>query len=227
VPRKRKDEEIAPAVSALEEDVIFGRLRPFERLTEEDVMTRFNLTRHLSRRVFQRLEELGIVTGDRAGGTVVRAFSLEEIEHIYEVREALQEQAMRRIRLPASPALVANLRATHERYVDAVFRTDLPAIFRLNESFHDTLFGACGNPVLADAIKKYTWLTHGVRSRGFADRNHLNLAIEEHGKLIDALMDGDRRTLVEVNRIHVNRPKEAYVASQRWPTAGVPPNRVL
>lgn len=222
LPRKRKDEEIAPAVTTLEEDVIFGRLLPYERLTEEDVMTRFGLTRHLSRRVFERLEELGVVTEDRAGGTVVRAYSLEEIEHIYEVRETLQEQAMLRMPLPAPAQLVAALREIHRRYVAAVGAADLSAIFRLNEAFHDTVFGACGNGVLAEAIKKYTWLTHGVRSRGFSDKTHLKLATQEHAQILDALARGDRRLLVTVNRTHVNRPKEAYKAAQRWMAAGVP-----
>ena len=220
MPRKRKDEQIAPAVTALEEDVIFGRLLPLERLTEEDVMNRFNLTRHLSRRVFERLEELGIVTGDRAGGTIVRAYSLVEIEQIYEVRELLQEQAMLRMPLPAHADVIFRLRHAHQRYVDAVRKNNLSAIFRINEEFHDTIFASCGNPVLADAIKKYTWLTHGVRSRVFANPAHLKLATKEHAQLLDALERGNRRALIEVNRTHVNRPKEAYIESQQWRAAG-------
>ncbi|MGH8617356.1 MAG: GntR family transcriptional regulator [Burkholderiales bacterium] len=216
MPRKRKDLTIAPAVTALEEDVIFGRLRPLERLTEEDVMNRFRLTRHLSRQVLQRLRALGIVAGDRAGGTIVRAFSLEEIEQIYEVRELLQEQALRRMPLPVPRAVIARLREIHRRYCAAVRAGDLSTVFRANDELHDAIFDACGNAVLADAIKKYTWLTHGVRSRVFADPTHLKRATDDHGRLIDALEGGDRTALIEVNRRHVNHPKHAYVSAQQW-----------
>lgn len=216
MPRKRKDDAIAPAVTMIEEDVIFGRLRPLERLTEEDVMSRFDLTRHLARQVVQRLRTLGIITGDRAGGTIVRAFTLEEIEEIYEVRELLQEQAMVRMPLPAPKAVVSRLREIHRRYCDAVDAGDLRAVFRINEELHDTIFEACGNAVLADAVKKYTWLTHGVRSRVFTDPTHLRRATDEHQQLIDALERGDRQALIEINRRHVNHPKNAYIASQRW-----------
>lgn len=215
MPRRRKDAAIAPAASALEEDIIFGRLRPLARLTEEDLMGRFELTRHLSRRVLQQLEGLGLVTSDSTGGTMVRAFGLDEIEHIYEIRHVLQDCAMRRMPLPAPAEFVAQLLQIHKRHLAAVRRNDLSAIFRTNEELHDAIFLACGNPVLAGAIKRYAWLTHGIRSRLFADPVHLKRAAVEHLRLITALERGDRQGLVEINRAHVSRPKTAYIALQR------------
>lgn len=213
MPRKRKDATIAPAATALEEDIIFGRLRPREKLTEEDLMVRFELTRHLSRRVLQQLESLGLITIDRSGGMMVRSFSQDDIEHIFEVRNTLQECALRRMLLPAPPQLIAQLLAIHARHLEAVRSNDLSGIFWTNEELHDTIFRNCGNPVLADAIKRHAWLMHGIRSRVFADPAHLRNAVREHAQLIAAMKSGDRQSLIEVNRMHIFRPKAAYVAS--------------
>lgn len=213
MPRKRKDAAIAPAATALEEDIIFGRLRPLEKLTEEDLMGRFELTRHLSRRVLQQLESLGLITSDRAGGTVVRAFSRDEVEQIYEVRNTLQECAMRRMPLPAPAQLIDQLLTIHARHLRAVGLNDLSGIFWTNEELHDTIFSSCGNEVLADAIKRYAWLMHGIRSTVFADPTHLKKAASEHLQMITAMKHGDRQSLIDANRTHISRPKAAYVAS--------------
>ena len=211
--RKRRDDILAPIVSDLEEDIIFGRLRSFERLTEEDVMGRFDVTRHMARQVLLNLMARGIVEKDRAGGTVVRDFSVEEIESIYEVREVLQRHAIQRMPLPASPETIANLRKIHQSYERAVDAKDLREIFRLNDEFHDTLFAACGNDVLAEAIKTHTWLTHGVRSRVFSDPDHLRRARDDHKAMIDAMESGDRKELTRISDEHLVHPKRAYLVA--------------
>ena len=204
----------------LEEDIIFGRLRPFERLTEEDVMERFGLTRHMSRQALLQLRTIGIVTQDR-GGTIVKDFSLDEVEKVYEVRELLQRHAFERMPLPITADLSTALEDIHVQYCGAVERRDLRQVFRLNDAFHNAIFDACGNSVLSDAIKKYTWLTHGVRSRVFGDPEHLARACAEHFEFIAALRAGDREKLKALNARHINRPKVAYAASLQWSQSAV------
>lgn len=216
MPRQRKKDRLPKVVRTLEDEIIFGRLQPFERLTEEEVITRFKVTRHMARQALQELELLGIVEKERHKGTMVRYFSVSEIENIYELREILQERAARRIPLPASAILLSRFRNIHERYSEAVDKGDLRAIFRLNDEFHDTLFGSCGNTVLAEAIKKYTWLTHAIRSRVFSDSAHLARAREGHEQMINALQVGDREKLVRLCAEHLNLPKKAYIAANSW-----------
>ena len=62
-------------MEALEEDIIFGRLKPGERLREEALLDRFGHSRHFIRAAFVRLEKKGIVVRTRNVGAAVRAFS--------------------------------------------------------------------------------------------------------------------------------------------------------
>ena len=94
----------------LEEDIIFGRLRPRERLVEDDIMKRFGVKRHVVRQALMRLESMGLVTRAPNKGALVRDFSLHELDQIYEMRELLQERAVERIPLPAQPELTSELR---------------------------------------------------------------------------------------------------------------------
>ncbi len=56
------DKELAELVDHIKQDIIFGRLRPRERLIEDDLSTRFGASRHLVRSAFSDLEKLGLVT---------------------------------------------------------------------------------------------------------------------------------------------------------------------
>ena len=87
-------------VRALEEDIIFGRLAPGTRLTEDLLLSRFPVTRHFVRQALVQLEQMGIVVRERNKGATVRSLTVDEVQQIYAVRELVQRQAALRIPLP-------------------------------------------------------------------------------------------------------------------------------
>ncbi len=202
---------VESVVRALEEDIIFGRLKPRERLLEDALMDRFGTKRHVVRQTLAELERLGIVVHERNRGSSVRDFSIEEVENIYEMRALLQRHAAERIALPPSAEVVGALRELHERHSEAVDAGDLRAVYHLNNEFHDTLFGACGNAYLAQSIAEYSWLAHAIRSIRIGDPSLLRQARAEHALMIEALEKADRDALVDLCVRHINPSKEAYL----------------
>ena len=47
--------------AALEEDIVFGRLKPGERLVEQDIMDRLQIRRHVVRTALEIFENKGFV----------------------------------------------------------------------------------------------------------------------------------------------------------------------
>ena len=107
--RDRSGGAVAETVRAIEEDIIFGRLRPRERLVEDDLIERLGGTRHTVRQALVELERLGIVRRERNRGATVRDFSPEEVEDIYAMRELLHRHAATLIPLPAPRPLLSAL----------------------------------------------------------------------------------------------------------------------
>ena len=115
------EQEAAPAELAepadmaklLGEDIIFGRLAPGARLTEDNLIARFNVTRHFVRQALVELERTGIVVREKNKGVSVRSLSAREVSQIYEVRELLQRQAALRIPLPAPAPLIMEIGRAH------------------------------------------------------------------------------------------------------------------
>ena len=111
------DDPLAAQIArALEEEIVFGRLKPGQKLREEELAERFAGSRHQVREALARLGRIGIVTKERNRGVSVRRFSASEVRQIYEVREILQRQAALRIPLPVDDAIIVELLKIHEAY---------------------------------------------------------------------------------------------------------------
>lgn len=197
-------------VAAIKLDIIFGRLRPRERLIEDEICARFGASRHATRSAFVELERLGLVTRRPNKGAIVRDFSVREVEEIYDMRAFLQAEAVRRIKLPAAPGLLAALEEVHARYRKAIGQRSLQKVCTLNNEFHRTIFAACNNRYLATIIERMWTETLAIRCYAIGDPLLLQRSEREHTEMIQALRDGDREALVRLTVNHIYPALEAY-----------------
>lgn len=202
-------------VRALEEDIIFARLLPRERLVEDALITRFGAKRHVVRRALAELERMGVVVKEQNKGALVRDYTQAEIEEIYDMRELLQDRAARLMPLPAPAGLVAALRDINARLGEALACSDLRAMYHLNNEFHDTLFSACGNRYLAQTIRYFDWQAHPIRSYRIANPDMFSQALTEHAEMIDAMEQGERERLARLCVDHIAPSKLAYISARR------------
>lgn len=197
---------------AIEEDIVFGRLRPGQKLPEEDVAERFAASRHQVREGLARLSRRGIVTKKRNRGVSVRRFSIREVRQIYEVREILQRQAALRIRLPVEEPKIAALATINDDYERAVAAGDLRGIHAANDLFHMEMFRLCGNELLLSLVKQYMDLTYAIRSAGFSDRENLETSRRHHRVMISLLRGKDSWALAQICVDHIQPTKTQYLA---------------
>ena len=196
---------------ALEEDIIFGRLAPGTRLTEDTLLARFAVTRHFARQALVELEAKGIVVRERNRGATVRSLTPRQVQEIYAVRELLQRQAALWIPLPASDKLIAELEDIHDehgRHIEAGF---LRGVHEANDRFHLTLFGACGNDHLVQSIELYMRLSLPVRANSMANRDSLLISHEHHRLMIDMLRGDDNWVLAQLCVDHLQPSKKRYL----------------
>ena len=100
----------ADIVRDLGEDIVFGVFHPKERLTEEDLIARFGLKRHVVREALTQLDLMGLVVRVPNRGAYVRELTPKEVIEIYEVREILEVAAALRTPLPAPKEVIAVLK---------------------------------------------------------------------------------------------------------------------
>ena len=202
-------------VDNLETDIVFGRLLPRERLIEDELLARFDVKRHVVRQALAELERMGLVVRARHRGAAVAHFTPDEVEQIYGVRCLLETGAARQIALPLPAGRIRELQAIQRRHDAAVANGDALTAFRTNNAFHRALFSMCGNAYLSEAIGYFAQKTHVIRSLSIAKAEYLRKAGDEHRAMIDALMRGDRKRLVELCSGHLDISKRPYIEAYR------------
>lgn len=204
-------ESLTNVVEQLEEDVVFGRLRPRERMIEEDLVERFQVKRHIIRQALIELERMGIVIRQRGKGARVCEFSPKEVGNLYSLRALLEEEAARLIPLPADKDLIRELTAIQRIHSRATRSGDLREIFRSNIRFHQVLFGACGNSYLSEAINVYATKANVIRFYVGRDPRMFAGSRDQHAQMIEALKAGDRDRLVRLCIKHLQPSPKAYI----------------
>lgn len=199
-------------VARLEEDIIFGRLPPGARLTEDALMSRYGTSRHFVRQALVDAERRGIVRREKNVGATVRFYSAEEIRQIYEVREMLTRQAALMIPLPAPQALIDELTALQRRYCARAEVQDLRGIHEANDAFHLALFSACGNPYLVRSLQDYMNLTVPMRAKNLADSQGLAQSRRQHELMVELLKGRDSWALAQLCVDHMQFSKKDYLA---------------
>ncbi|MBL6929432.1 MAG: GntR family transcriptional regulator [Rhodospirillales bacterium] len=211
----KSDDALTRVVEQLEEDIVFGRLRPRERLVEEDLVGRFGVKRHVVRQALIQLEQVGIVIRQRGKGARVCEFTPTEVAQLYAVRELLESEAARMIPLPAEKGLIRALTAIHKSHGKAVAAGELRAIYRSNIRYHEILFEACGNPYLVEAIGQLAMKANLIRFYVGRDPSMFAGSRDEHGEIIEALKAGDREKLVKICVDHLRPSPKAYIEAYR------------
>ena len=208
-------ESLTHVVEQLEEDIVFGRLRPRERLVEEELVERFGVKRHIVRQGLVELERVGVVVRLRGKGARVCEFTPEEVDQLYSVRELLEARAASLIPLPADKELIKELTAIHRAHGKAVDVGDLKTIYRSNIRFHQVLYAACGNPYLSEAINLFAMKSNVIRFYVGRDPRMFAGSRDQHEQMIEALKSGKRDEFVELCVQHLRPSPSAYIDAYR------------
>lgn len=202
-------------VATLEEDIVFGRLHPRERLVEDELIERFGSKRHQVREVLAALERMGLVERHRNIGALVHWFTPREVSELYAMRNLLETEAARLLPLPAAPDALQALVAIQDQHDAAVHAGNARSVFRTNIAFHQALFGLAKNETLQRAIAEYARQTHPIRFSTLVSPAYREQARLEHRAMIDALRRQDRSALVALCGQHLLPSRDAYLAAHQ------------
>jgi DNA-binding GntR family transcriptional regulator len=205
--------EPAAAIIAksIEEDIVLGRRQPRERLVEQDLCDLFQTHRGDVRLALFELEKKGLVERIPNRGALVRGLTPLEVTEIYAVREELEVMAVRIIPFPVSPSEIERLEELQRQHSAAVAAGDLLTVFYSNLSFHQVLFGLCGNACLIETIDLLAQKVYGIRSYANAFPESLDRARQDHLDMIKALRGSHRDDLIVLARRHLEPSPQAYI----------------
>lgn len=163
-----------------------GVYRPGDRLREEEIARKLNVSRTPVREAFSRLQSKRLIEPG-GQGLIVRSLDMAEVLELYAMREILEGAAARLAAQHASPSeleALDDLLGAFETHL-----SDAGELARLNRLFHNGIVRAARNRYLETALGE---LQDGIdllgaTTFGVADRP--GTAIEEHGAMLSAIRE--------------------------------------
>ena len=115
------------------------------------------------------------------------------------------------IPFPVAADNIERLEELQRRHTAAIAAGDLLTVFYSNLSFHQVLFGLCGNASLIETIDLLAQKVYGIRSYVNAFPDALERARQDHLDMIKALRGSHRDKLVALTRRHLQPAPESYI----------------
>lgn len=171
----------------LAERIFSGVYSAGERLKEEELAALFHTSRAPVREALYLLQLDGLVERLPRRGTVVRAYSDEDIQDLYEARSTLELSTIERIRTRFTPDMPKAFDRILGSMQDAIAKGDSEAYSRCNGEFHETLFQFAGSRILH---RLYQQLGHPLKYMlQFSTQSvaQMQASYEEHSELVECL----------------------------------------
>lgn len=175
----------------LEEQIIAGRLKPRQRLVEEEIARELSVSRSPIREALRALEREGLVTLSPNRGASVADLTPQEVEDVYAVRARLGGLLFSLAARHMTPAAVDRLDQVVAEMERGVADSDIQRYFLLDLDFEEQVMAACPNAKLVSI-----WRNLGrpiLRFRYFSlyPPGRLPASLQYHRDLIAAFRERD------------------------------------
>ncbi|MEV6123330.1 GntR family transcriptional regulator [Streptomyces sp. NPDC052077] len=188
----------------LRQRIIDGVYPPGTRLIETDLAARLGVSRVPVREAMRALESEGFVETVPRRGTVVVELSEQDVEELFDVREALEVLASQQAAQRATKADLRRVRACLAQARRALDAEDPVALGHANEAFHDEILKLSHNALLQGVLKPLHGRLHWLL-RQTGDPHEL---VEEHTRLFEAIASGEPDRAAACAREHTRLNRE-------------------
>jgi DNA-binding GntR family transcriptional regulator len=203
------------AYDKLEAAIIFGELKPRQRLVERQLQDELKISRTPIREALRRLEAAGLVINKPNHGAIVTDLDPTEIEDNYVVRLGLQDLAVSVMR-PYTAKELSSLERMQADMKLAYAARDFRRWMKINTRFHEVLMTPVDNPTLLAELARViakTYVVWRFHALGFwSDPNGPSNSLREHEQLIDAIRNEDWKKFRQLLAEHTMRPVRGYFA---------------
>ncbi|MDB5040481.1 MAG: GntR family transcriptional regulator [Candidatus Eremiobacteraeota bacterium] len=169
--------------------ILTGDLAAGTPVIESEVAARLGASRTPVREALRRLEAEGLLEPRGLRGTVVRELKSDEVECVFEIREALESLAARRAARTIRPGHVERLEAHVDAMADAL--DDPSEMERQDTAFHDVILSVANGERLKRMLTELREELITYRFFSLSDPTRRRETIDEHRAIVDALRAHD------------------------------------
>lgn len=209
--------DATPPASETSEEAVYLKIaderlskRLPDRISENDLMRRYGISRLALRRVLTRISGEGWIDRNEGRGWTFAALidSVEAYRESYELRQVIETHGLRSPAFRLDRGVLAELRRRQEIVANGGWqRLSQMELFETNAEFHEGLAGLSGNRFLLSTVQKLNQLRRLVEYRQTLKTDQVRGQNAEHLAMLDALDAGDTGRAAGLMFDHLGKAK--------------------
>ena len=199
--------------NTLRHAILKGELEPGERLMEIALAQKLGVSRTPIREAIRKLELEGLVVMVPRKGAEVADITEKDLRDVLEVRTALEELSIELAMKNMNDDDCKQLTEANKLFAKDSEGDDLIKIAEADVAFHELIYMATGNKRLIQMINNLREQMYRYRLEYIKDkRTHARL-VDEHNRIIDAMVKNDVAAAKASIKLHVENQEENILKS--------------
>ena len=203
------------AYEVLKKAIITGEIPAGERIVETDYADRLHISRTPLREALRKLERDGLVEYVMRRGVIVHAFTTEDVEQIYTIRNSLEMLTLPYIIENATAEDISSLRELLARMDDLDMKDDVETLSPLARQFHTQLTSISKKNRILRVIESQDEYIRRFSAMAIRQENRRAEARKEHHMLVDLVEQKDLPAFEALTSQHIERSKECCLAARK------------
>ncbi|MDQ0799493.1 DNA-binding GntR family transcriptional regulator [Arthrobacter sp. SLBN-112] len=161
------------------------------RLSQEQVANQLGVSRMPVRAAISELVTEGLLEKLPGGGVAVRPLYVKDLQDVYEIRQALESQAVRHVATHRPMEGVEQIRRVLERHRDHVAGYNAEQLLEVDREFHMSILAATGNLQFQKVVIPVWSVVERAMFKMLKMPDVAAIAWDEHEMIAAAIIDGD------------------------------------
>jgi DNA-binding GntR family transcriptional regulator len=204
-------------VQVIREAILSGDLQPGERLRQNELAERLQVSATPVREALLELQKEGVLEHMPHKGTTVAQSTVEDIREACLIRGLVGGFAVELAVPNLDRDEIAHLEVLHEEMARLTDENNLDALAEPNREFHMTIYQAAGSKLLYDIIST-VWARIPWRDAWQEIPGRAQQVVDEHAKILDMVKRGRAKEAAQFEREHCRKGSQricAHIAKTR------------
>lgn len=178
-------------VDFIKDSVVSGRLKPGERVPEQEIAENLGISRTPIREAFRQLESEGFITVTPRKGAVVSPITDKDVSEFYTIKSLLEGFAAKTACHKLTQKDIKKLESLNTQMDRCAEKSDVKGFFKLDNQFHDIFLKACGNEKLCAMVYQLVQQFERFRITALSVPGRMHDSVRQHTEIIDAFRDSN------------------------------------